>query len=146
MTAEEALELEELRGRVKRQAEELDRLRQVAPARFKNPQDKLAFYDRIGRKEPAVMGLAHYLLYIPGLADRTRFVPRAAIDEVGEDEEGDFVLVECPCGARHVCRAPLVKCSGCERHYALIGNRPLVAYGAMPIGGKVEAGGGATRS
>jgi hypothetical protein len=98
--------------------------------RFRNPHDHTGEYDRLDRKEPVVMDNAHYMLYLPGLKQRTRRVPGRAV-EFGEDDEGDYAFIECPCGAKPIARAGIEKCPGCERRYLLTGKGPLVVYGDM---------------
>jgi hypothetical protein len=89
-----------------------------------------AEYDLLGRKQPRRFGNHDYLLMIARIEPaRVRRVPAAAIDEEGIDEEGEFALLECPCGARPVVRPKLERCQ-CERYFVLIAAGSIwVTYG-----------------
>jgi hypothetical protein len=76
------------------------------------------------------LGLA--MRAFPALAARMRVVPFRAVVEEGEDDEGSFALIECPCGQRPIVRSKLAACSGCERWY-LKEENVLVLYGEMEI-------------
>ncbi len=85
-------------------------------------------------KHPVRMDPGHYLLAIARIDPaRVRRVPAAAIVEQGVDDDGDFSLVACPCGARPVIRLALIPCSGseCERWYVQVETSVWVTYGAM---------------
>lgn len=99
--------------------------------RFRNPHDHTAEYDRLDRKEGHWVGFPHYLLHVDLLKRRTRKVPLRAVAEYGEDEDGEFALIECPCGAKPIAKTDIEKCPGCERYYLLTGKGPLVLYGDM---------------
>jgi hypothetical protein len=100
------------------------------PPRYRNPHDHIGEYDRLDRKEPLVLDLPHFILHLPGLRHRTRRVPGRAIAEFGEDDDGEFALIECPCGSRPIVRGTIEKCA-CERYYLLTGRGPIVVYGEM---------------
>lgn len=108
----------------------------VALERFRNPHDKTSLYDRLDRKDPGRPTFAHYALWMPGLLHRMRPVPARAVDEYASDDDGDFALISCPCGAKPIARAPIEKCPGCERYYTILGGkRAIVIYGAMTVPG-----------
>lgn len=107
-------------------------------ARFRNPHDRHSEFDRVDRKEPTLFEVAHYILFAPGLKQRSRNVPLKAIAEHGEDDDGPFALVECPCQSKPVVRATIEKCPGCERYYMLTAKRVIVVYGAMKPPGQPD--------
>lgn len=77
-----------------------------------------ATYDAIGRKNPRRLGHADYLLLIARSDPaRVRRVPSIAVVEEGEDDQGPFAFITCPCGTRPVARTALAKCGGCDRNY-----------------------------
>lgn len=90
-------------------------------------------YDPHGRRQPRRVDLPDYLLMIARIDPaRVRRVPKRAIADDGVDEDGDFALVTCPCGARPVVRFELAKCSDCERYYTLIApGYVFLTYGEM---------------
>jgi hypothetical protein len=99
--------------------------------RYRNPHDHVGEYDRLDRKEGHWLELPHYLLQVDLLKQRARKVPVRAVAEYGEDEDGEFALIECPCGARPIAKTIIEKCRGCERYYLLTRKGPLVLYGDM---------------
>lgn len=90
-------------------------------------------YDQLGRKQPRRLAITDYLLMIARIEpERVRRVPVLAVPESGEDDDGPFALVTCPCGGRPIARSALEQCSGCERYYAEVGGGVVfVVYGAM---------------
>lgn len=91
----------------------------------------LSEYDAFGRKLPRRLGSADYLLVIARSEPaRVRRVPSQAVVEEGDDDDGAFALVECPCGTRPVVRGLSTKCTGCNRNYVRFeGGTVFVAYG-----------------
>lgn len=96
-------------------------------------RDPLIDYDRLGRRQPTRLGWPRILRSIPGLLERSRIVPAAAIAEQAHDDEGDYSLVACPCGHRPIVRSSLKKCDGCERYYVAFGASVFVTYGGMEV-------------
>lgn len=88
---------------------------------------------RFTRLTPRRFDLDVYLAMLHERApERMRLVPACAIAEQGVDDEGDFSLVDCPCGAKPVVRTSIAPCGGCERWYAhLRVDRVVVVYGGM---------------
>lgn len=97
---------------------------------YRNPHDRTAEFDFLNRKDPVRFGVAHFALLVPGFIRRMRHVPDRAV-EYGEDDDGQYGLIECPCGSRPICKERLEKCPGCERYYAIDGKQAVVAYGNM---------------
>lgn len=91
-------------------------------------------FDSLGRKQPNRLGAPFYLLLIAKVAPtRVRRVPAAAITEEGDDDDGGFSCVTCPCGARPIVRSRLGRCTDCERWYVRVELGAVwVAYGEMP--------------
>lgn len=96
-------------------------------------------YDHLGRKQPARLD---YAMLIQGAArlvghrtvrEHIRRVPDRALADTGEDDQGNFALVNCPCGKKPVARPESTKCPGCDRWYVTAGNNPnvYVVYGDM---------------
>lgn len=85
--------------------------------------------------EPHRLTWYDYARAIPGFAERVRRVPALAVAEVGDDEEGSFAMVTCPCGGHPIARDSVDKCSGCERYYALVRKTGAVVvfYGNMDL-------------
>jgi hypothetical protein len=102
------------------------------PERYRNPHDHDSEYDAFERKVPKKIDLGLALRAFPALAARMRVVPARAVVEEGEDDEGLFALIECPCGQRPIVRSTLTACGGCERWY-LKGASVLVLYGDMEL-------------
>jgi hypothetical protein len=110
----------------------------VRLAPFVNPHNRRPV-DRLGRQEPRRLGVG--MLLDAGIelgarrldedwSDRVRRVPARAVVDVGEDEDGLFALVLCPCEAKPIARSGLTKCPGCERWYTYH-QRVYVVYGDM---------------
>lgn len=95
--------------------------------------DPFAEFDLLGRKQPRRLGMPDYLLMVARIEPgRVRRVPAPAVAEEGVDDEGEFSMVTCPCGAHPMVRSALAKCAGCERHYVAIELGVVyVCYGAM---------------
>lgn len=91
--------------------------------------------DGLGRQVPRRLGVETYLLMVARIEpERVRRIPSVAVLEEGEDDDGRFALVSCPCGGHPTVRAALVKCEGCQRFYALMGLGSVwVAYGDMAV-------------
>jgi hypothetical protein len=89
--------------------------------------------DHLGRKVPRRLGIADYLMVVARSEPaRARRVPASAIVEEGCDDDGEFTLLACPCGAQPIVRSALAKCLGCERWFVQIQQgRLYVAYGAV---------------
>jgi hypothetical protein len=100
--------------------------------RYRNPHDRDNEYDALDRKVPRKIDLGLALRAFPALAARMRVVPSRAIAEEGEDDEGPFALIECPCGQRPIVRSNITPCGGCERWY-LKDESVLVLYGDMEL-------------
>lgn len=90
-------------------------------------------YDLVDRRQPRQLGLPDYLLMVARIEPaRVRKVPRHAVVDDGQDDDGEFAFVVCPCGAKPIARGSLEKCSGCERRYVLVArSHAFVTYGAM---------------
>lgn len=132
-------QLNELTAEIKRVGDVLQRqVGQQLERRYRNPYDH-GDYDRTGRKEPVVLELAHHALAIPFLKNRMRYVPGRAVAEYGEDDDGQYALIECPCGYKPIVRGPIQKCRDCERYYMLKRKGAVVVYGAMPVPGAPAA-------
>lgn len=123
-TAAAYREVREVQGDVLSDAE-------MALPRYRNPHDRVGEYDRLDRRDPALPTVPLFVLAIPGFKQRTRLVPDSAVAEYGEDDDGEFALLDCPCGSKPVVRRRLERCQCCERYYMLGRGRPLVFYGAM---------------
>lgn len=112
----------------------------MADPPYLNPHNKRAV-DRLGRQQPRPLGVGSLLG--AGIAlmaqrqgddcsNRVRRVPRKAVVDVGDDDDGAFAFVTCPCGARPIVRGGLTKCPGCERWYTFH-VRVYVVYGDMDV-------------
>jgi hypothetical protein len=99
---------------------------------YRDPHDRDSEYDAVGRKIEKKIDLRLALRTFPALAARMRVVPSRAIAEEGEDDEGVFALVECPCGQKPIARSTLTACGGCDRWY-LKATSVLVLYGDMEL-------------
>jgi hypothetical protein len=125
-------------SKLDRLRQSVDRLESKLPPqpepyeRYRDPHDRDSEYDALGRKVPRKIGLDLALRRFPALVERMREVPARAIAEEGEDDEGAFALVECPCGQKPIARSKLTPCSGCERWY-LKETSVLVLYGDMEL-------------
>jgi hypothetical protein len=119
----------------------LDRLRQSIdglekklppqPERYEhyhNPHDRDSEYDIHGKVD---LGLA-FRTY-PALVARMREVPARAVTEEGDDDEGAYSLIVCPCGQKPIVRSELRKCEGCERWYLRFERAAWVLYGDMDV-------------
>jgi hypothetical protein len=91
--------------------------------------------DQLDRQIPRRFSIATLLAATGGAAQRrVRRVPAAAVAEDGEDEEGVYAFITCPCRHRPVARVSLSKCDGCERWYFLLGTSQVyVIYGDMRL-------------
>lgn len=91
--------------------------------------------DSLGRQVPRRLGVETYLLMFARMApERVRRIPSTAILEEGEDEQGRYALVRCPCGGHPTVRARLQQCDGCGRFYVSLALGAVwVAYGDMPV-------------
>lgn len=84
--------------------------------------------------EPRHLGFYDYARAIPGFAERIRRVPAIAVAEVGDDDDGPFAMVACPCDFHPIVRDSIAKCEGCERYYVLVKTGAvLVFYGNMDV-------------
>jgi hypothetical protein len=125
-------------SKLDRLRQSIDRLETKLPPqpepyeRYRNPHDRDSEYDALDRKVPKKIDLGLAMRAFPALAARMRVVPFRAIAEEGEDDEGAFALVECPCGQRPIARSTLTACGGCERWYLKEGS-VLVLYGDMEL-------------
>lgn len=100
--------------------------------RYRNPHDHDSEFDIHGKIEKRIdLGLAFRTF--PGLVERMRQVPARAVVEEGEDDDGPFSLVTCPCGQNPIVRSELSQCEGCERHYLRLERSAWVLYGDMPV-------------
>lgn len=89
-------------------------------------------HDRLGRKQPRQIPISIYAeIASRSQPDRLREIPRAAIVEDGDDEDGHFAMVRCPCGHRPIARYSIAKCNGCERFYVAVAPSVFVLYGEM---------------
>lgn len=94
-----------------------------------------AAFDDFGRRIPRRLGIADYLLTIARSEPaRVRRVPSAAVVEEGDDDDGPFGMVTCPCGGRPIVRSVLEPCVGdCDRYYVRFdGGMVFVAYAGEP--------------
>lgn len=115
-----------------------DRVETMYDPPYLNPHNPRAV-DRLDRRQPrllAVGSLLHAGISLMSLrlrddcSNRVRRVPRKAVVDIGDDEDGPFAFVVCPCGSRPIARGGLTKCPGCERWYTFH-QRVYVVYGDM---------------
>lgn len=99
---------------------------------YVNPHDRDSEYDHHGKVEKKIdLGLA-FRTY-PALVARMREIPARAVTEEGDDDDGAYSMIVCPCGQKPIVRPELRKCEGCERWYLRFERAAWVLYGDMDV-------------